>query len=163
MKQTKIAPLHIVLIEPEIPQNTGNIGRTCVGLGAPLHLVGNLGFSLDEKELLRAGLDYWSRLNWRHYPNWDSFLSTVPKEAMLIFLSTKGAKKYWDPHYRAPTYLVFGSESRGLPPSFYKTYKERLLSIPHHSDIRSLNLATAVVIAAYEAARQLKREGANGR
>ena len=148
-------PLHIVLVEPEIPGNTGNAGRTCVGLGAPLHLVGRLGFSINERELKRAGLDYWPKLAFRSYADWPTFLATLPKDADLCFFSTKGTVSLWEKRFVRPSYLVFGSESRGFPPSFYETYRDRLVRIPVCPEIRSLNLATAVGVAAFEAARQL--------
>lgn len=146
--------INIVLIEPEIPQNTGNIGRTCVGLNAKLHLVGQLGFSMDEKSLKRAGLDYWEKVNWQQYSDWDDFYSSREPHHDLIFLSTHGEKSLWDLSVKPPVYLVFGSESRGLPPSMYKKYKEKLVRIPVPGEIRSLNLATAVGIAAFEVARK---------
>ncbi len=146
--------MNIVLMEPEIPQNTGNIGRTCVGLKATLHLVGELGFSLNEKDLKRAGLDYWPKLKMERHKSWDEFLAHVPPEADLCFFSTHGTLSLWDRKFRPPLYLIFGSESRGFPPSFYRRYKDQLIKIPIQKDIRSLNLATAVGVAAYEAARQ---------
>lgn len=148
-------PIHIVLVEPEIPQNTGNIGRTCLGIGATLHLVGKLGFSLDEKELKRAGLDYWANVNLRIHPTWDQFLSEIPPGVDLNFFSTHGKVSFWDKKISTPTYLIFGSESRGFPKSFYETYRDRLVRIPVEGSIRSLNLSTAVGIAAFEAVRQL--------
>ena len=147
--------IHIVLIEPEIPQNTGNIGRTCLGLGAALHLVGKLGFSLEEKALKRAGLDYWSKLKLYRHRNWETFLSVLPDTAHLSFFSKHGTRSMWETPFAPPVYLVFGSESRGFPPSFYKTYKDRLIRIPIQDEIRSLNLSTAVGVAAFEVARQM--------
>jgi tRNA (cytidine/uridine-2'-O-)-methyltransferase len=149
-------PLNVVLVEPEIPQNAGNIGRTCLGLGARLHLVGKLGFSLDEKEVKRAGLDYWSKVDLLQHKAWEDFLETVPAGAQLAFLSSRGEKSFWDVSLKAPLYLVFGSESRGLPPSLYRRHDDALFRIPMTGEIRSLNLATAVGIAAYEAARRLR-------
>ena len=148
--------LHIVLIEPEIPQNTGNIGRTCVGLDAELHLIGPLGFSLEEKDLKRAGLDYWPKLKSHYYPKWKDFEKSIPMKANMVFFSTKGHKDFWNHGFvtSVPVFLIFGSESRGLPPSFYEKYKNKLLRIPHSNEIRSLNLATSVGIAAYEVFRQ---------
>jgi tRNA (cytidine/uridine-2'-O-)-methyltransferase len=151
MKQS----IHIVLIEPEIPGNTGNIGRTCIGIGAVLHLVGKLGFSLADKDLKRAGLDYWHKINLKLHPTWEQFLSEVPSEESLCFFSTHGTSPYWNKEFKDPVYLVFGSESRGFPPPFYEKYKDRLLRIPVEGSIRSLNLSTAVGVAAFEAVRQL--------
>ncbi|MCG3205561.1 MAG: tRNA (cytidine(34)-2'-O)-methyltransferase [Elusimicrobia bacterium] len=145
--------LNIVLIEPEIPQNTGNIGRTCVGLDATLHLVGQLGFSLDEKDLKRAGLDYWPKLKLKRHDRWESFLASIEPTASLTFFSTHGTQSLWEVSFQFPCYLVFGSESRGFPPSFYERYKNSLVRIPTTGPIRSLNLSTAVGIAAFEAVR----------
>lgn len=147
--------LNVVLVNPEIPQNTGNIGRTCVGLGAKLHLVGNIGFSLEEKALKRAGLDYWPKLEWQRYETWEQFEQQLPSGAQLTFFSTKGSQTLWDWTFTKPCYLVFGSESRGLPKSFYEKYKDALVRIPINGDIRSLNLATSVGVGAFEAIRQL--------
>jgi tRNA (cytidine/uridine-2'-O-)-methyltransferase len=153
------AQINIVLVEPEIPQNTGNIGRTCVGLGAPLHLVGKLGFSLADKDLKRAGLDYWPKLSVTCYADWNTFIGTVPKEADLCFLSTKGTTLLWDRAFSnsKPLYLIFGSESKGLPPELFKTYAGKFVRIPTNYDIRSLNLSTAAGVVAFEAARQLEK------
>lgn len=147
--------LNIVLINPEIPQNTGNVGRTCVGLGAKLHMVGKLGFSLDSKQLKRAGLDYWPKLNYELHSSWDSFLARTPR-AQLAYFSTHGRQSIWNTTFHAPVYLIFGSESAGFPKSFYEDYSNQLIRIPVGPDIRSLNLATAVGVAAFEAARQLQ-------
>lgn len=148
--------LHVVLVEPEIPQNAGNVGRTCLALGARLHLVGRLGFSLDEKSLKRAGLDYWASVDLAVHASWDDFLSTVPSGAKLLFLSSRGRRTLWDAELGEPLYLVFGSESRGLPPSFYRRHDDALVRLPSTAAVRSLNLATAVGIAAYDAARRMK-------
>jgi tRNA (cytidine/uridine-2'-O-)-methyltransferase len=147
--------LNIVLVEPEIPQNTGNVGRTCVGLGATLHLVGQLGFSLDERALKRAGLDYWPKLKLRVHDSWESFL-TCEKPENTYFFSTKGATSLWDTKISGPAYIIFGKESSGFPPKFYSQYASKLVRIPVLDTIRSLNLATAVGVAAFEAARQLE-------
>ncbi len=146
--------IHIVLVEPEIPQNTGNIGRTCVGMGACLHLVGELGFSLDEKNLKRAGLDYWKKLKWVQHKNWPAFLESVPPGSDLAFFSIHGKVDFWDRVFKKPLYLIFGSESRGFPKSIYKEQGEKLIRIPTGREIRSLNLSTAVGVAVFEALRQ---------
>jgi len=151
----KKCEINIVLIEPEIPQNTGNIGRTCVGLGARLILVGQPGFSLEDKDIKRAGLDYWPKLQLEKFDTWEDFEAALPPDADLKVFSTHGRASFWDENYRKPLYLVFGSESRGLPPSLYRRLSDKLLHIPHGKDIRSLNLSTAVGIAAYEAVREL--------
>jgi len=143
-------------VNPEIPQNTGNVGRTCVGLGAKLHLVGQLGFSLEAAALRRAGLDYWKKLSLSRAETWDDFLSQIEPNAQLTFFSTHGQHSLWGWTFEEPSYLIFGAESAGLPRSFYETYKDRLVRIPINKEIRSLNLATAVGVAAFEAVRQLE-------
>ncbi|MCQ2379636.1 MAG: tRNA (cytidine(34)-2'-O)-methyltransferase [Victivallaceae bacterium] len=147
-------PFHIVLFEPEIPQNTGTIGRMCVSTGTDLHLIEPLGFTIDDAHLRRAGLDYWQYLSYRRYPDWDAFLEANP-DANLYFFSTHGVKSYWDERYEPGDWLVFGRETSGLPLEFYERYRERLRIIPmpgEHS--RSLNLANSVSIVLYEAMRQ---------
>jgi tRNA (cytidine/uridine-2'-O-)-methyltransferase len=147
--------IHVVLIEPEIPWNTGNIGRTCLGAGAQLHLVGRLGFHLDEKELLRAGLDYWEKVNPHRYASWDKFLEKMDPRLPLMFLSTKGTRVYWDADFSNGAYLIFGKETAGLPKDFYELYKDKMYRIPQvDTNIRSLNLSTSVGIVLYEAVRQ---------
>ncbi len=150
-------PFHIVLVAPEIPQNTGTIGRLCVANDAKLHLVKPLGFSLDEKHLKRAGMDYWPHLDLAIYENWDEFLAANP-EAHLLFFTTKGEATIWDVAYPEACYLVFGSESHGLPSEFYERYREQLAVIPMEGKFhRSLNLANAASIVLYEAMRQARR------
>ena len=144
---------HIVLVAPEIPQNTGTIGRLCVSTETALHLVKPLGFSLEDKFLRRAGLDYWKHLAPSIYENWEEFLERNPR-ANLFFLSTKGERCFWDVSYRPGDYLVFGRESSGLPPEFYERYRKRLVLIPMEGKFhRSLNLANAASIVLYEALR----------
>jgi tRNA (cytidine/uridine-2'-O-)-methyltransferase len=148
---------HVVLIEPEIPWNTGNIGRTCLGAGAELHLVGRLGFRLDHKQVERAGLDYWEKVRLHRHDSWESFLGNLPDKAELFFFSTKGKKVYWDADFSRNSYLVFGKETAGFPKKFYETYKEKLYRIPQKDDsIRSLNLSTAVGIVLFEGLRQAR-------
>ena len=145
---------NIVLVEPEIPQNTGNIGRICVSTECRLHLIKPYGFILDDKHLRRAGMDYWQHLDVTEYENWDDFLSRNP-DAEMVFFSTKGDRSYWDVDYRDNLYLVYGSESKGLPVEFYDRYAEQLCTIPMpgtHS--RSLNLANSVALGIYEGLRQ---------
>ncbi len=154
--KTKSSELHLVLVEPEIPPNTGNVGRTCVGLGATLHLVGKLGFSLADKDLKRAGLDYWPKLTYHVHATWEAFEKTLPADADVNFFSTHGKISFWEKKYRSPCYLIFGSESHGFPPDFYERYKERLIRIPVGGDIRSLNLSVAAGVAAFEARRQMQ-------
>ena len=148
-------PFNIVLVAPEIPQNTGTIGRLAVATDAVLHLVDPLGFSLEDKYLKRAGLDYWQFLELRRHRNWEEFLEAAGEGARLLFFSTHGERSYFDERYLPGDYLVFGRESAGLPPEFYTRYRESLRVIPmpgEHS--RSLNLANAVSIVLYEALRQ---------
>ena len=147
--------LNIVLIEPEIPNNTGNIGRLALGTGSNLHLVKPFGFELSDKRLKRAGLDYWEHLNVIYYDSIDDFFS-LNKDADMVFLSSHGSKDYWDINFKDELFLVFGKESVGLPKSLIKAHKEQLFKIPLYSDnIRSLNLANAVGICTYEGLRQL--------
>ena len=123
--------LNIVLINPEIPFNTGNIGRSCVATGTRLHLVGKLGFKIESKEIRRSGLDYWPHLNYRRYETWEEFLQiNNPAEDDLFFMSTKGQKFGWDANLKKNSYLVFGAESCGLPKEFYTRYRDRLYTIP---------------------------------
>jgi len=147
--------LNIVLIAPEIPQNTGTIGRLCVCLGAQLHLIEPLGFSLEKSHVRRAGLDYWEHVSLTVHSDWDAFLKAEPSPR-LFFASTKGLKPYWEHVFRPGDCLVFGNETSGLPPSFYERYREKLYLIPMPGEhARSHNLANAVSIVAYEALRQV--------
>ncbi len=148
--------MNIVLINPEIPFNTGNIGRTCVATNSTLHLVGKLGFEINSKEIRRSGLDYWKNLKYKIYKDFDEFLSQISKDADLFFFSTKGKKSFWEAKYKSDSYLIFGSEGKGLPKDFYEKYKDRLYNIPQSGKVRSLNLSTSVGIALFEAIRQLK-------
>lgn len=144
----------IVLMRPEIPHNTGAIGRLCVGLGVPLHLVRPLGFHLDDKSVARAGLDYWPYLDLHIHDTWDDFLKLcTPKR--LFFLSTHGEQSLYDCKFESGDFLVFGNESSGLPKPFYDAYRKDLFRIPMPGEhARSINLANAVSIAAYECYRQ---------
>ena len=145
--------LHIVLHQPEIPHNTGSIGRTCVALGAKLWLVRPLGFRVDDYYLRRAGLDYWERLEWEVVDDWNALLAQLPTSRYWFFSKT-AARSYADVTYQRGDVLVFGSESQGLPPSLLAEHAERLLRIPIRSAVRSLNLSNSVAIASYEALRQ---------
>ncbi len=150
----------IVLLEPEIPPNTGNIGRLCLSTNSVLHLIEPLGFSLEDKLLKRAGLDYWDLVQVRRWRDWNAFCSALPALARLWFLTTKSDRPYWDVSFEAGDYLVFGRETRGLPESLLAENAERCLTIPMEAATRSLNLATAVGIVLYEGVRQLRLEGA---
>lgn len=153
-------PLHIVLLQPEIPHNTGAIGRLCVGLDCDLALVRPIGFALSDAYLRRAGLDYWPHLRLSVHDNWDAFLRDV-RPQRLHFLSTHGGRSLYEAHFLPDDTLVFGCESAGLPPPFYDRYRDSLLRIPMPGPhARSLNLANAVSVAAYEAYRQLSVLGA---
>lgn len=151
-------PLNIVLYQPEIPQNTGNIARTCAATGAVLHLIHPLGFRLDERHIKRAGLDYWQEVNIREHNSWQDFLTAYP-EAQCYYLSTKGRRRYSEVIYRPGDFLVFGPETRGLPPSILEPAGERVLRIPMRPGLRSLNLANTVALVLYEALRQLAFPG----
>ena len=145
---------NIVLFEPQIPQNTGNIVRTCAATGAYLHLIKPLGFSTKERELKRAGLDYWAHVNIKIYENFQSFLSS--NEPKNIVVATKhGNKTHSAISYEINTYLLFGNETSGLPKQIRKTYAENSVRIPMLPNIRCLNLSNAVSILIYEAMRQL--------
>lgn len=150
--------MNIVLLEPEIPQNTGNISRTAAATGTTLHLIKPLGFSLDEKSLKRAGLDYWDKLDLKVWENWEDFLSHNPG-ANLWFASTKSAKCYSDVRYSPDDFLVFGKETRGLPEPLLAANYDRCIRIPMRPTLRSLNLSNAVAIVLYEALRQGDFEG----
>ena len=147
--------LHVVLVEPEIPQNTGNIARTCLAAGARLHLVGPLGFKIDSAALRRAGMDYWDKCDIRHWPSLDA-LRAGAGAARFWFLSAKGHEEYWHAEFADGDHLVFGRETRGLPESLLAAETERTLTIPMTPDARGLNLATSVGIVLYEACRQLR-------
>lgn len=150
--------LHVVLYQPAIPPNTGNIGRSCVAIGAKLWLVKPLGFRIDEKELRRAGLDYWPHLDWEAVENWGELASRLaaPLGAGRSWFFTKTAKRlYTDVQYKAGDVLVFGSETNGLAPELLTEYADRTLRIPMRSQVRSLNLSASAGIAMYEAVRQI--------
>lgn len=148
-------PIHIVLVKPEIPHNTGAIGRVCVGLDCALHLIRPLGFHLSDQYLQRAGLDYWKHLRLTVHDSWDDFLQSV-KPPRLFFLSTRGTRSLYDCAFQPEDALVFGNEGSGLPKEFYVRYSEQLFKIPMPGEhARSINLANAVSIAVYEAFRQL--------
>jgi tRNA (cytidine/uridine-2'-O-)-methyltransferase len=148
--------LNVVLHRPEIPPNTGNVGRLCHASGASLHLVGPLGFSLDDRALRRAGLDYWKELSPVLWPDFASFREAVPESARVWLLTTKCERPYWDATFRGGDFLVFGSETRGLPGRLLAAHPEDLLTIPQVAG-RSLNLATAAGIVLYEGLRQLTK------
>jgi tRNA (cytidine/uridine-2'-O-)-methyltransferase len=145
--------LHIVLYEPEIAGNTGNVGRTCVALGAKLWLVRPMGFQIEDRHLRRAGMDYWTHLEWEAVENWEELLRRLG-DCRLWFFTKTASRQYTDVEYSQGDVLVFGSESRGLPASLLETNADRCLRIPIHENARSLNLSVSVAVAAFEARRQ---------
>jgi tRNA (cytidine/uridine-2'-O-)-methyltransferase len=149
--------LHVVLVHPEIHWNTGNAGRTCLATGATLHLVEPLGFSLDEREVKRAGLDYWEHVDLRTWPSWDALERALPALGEPWFFSTRASRALWDAPLGASrdTVLVFGRETGGLPDALHDRFAERFVAMPMLSPlVRSLNLSTSVGIAVYEVLRQ---------
>jgi tRNA (cytidine/uridine-2'-O-)-methyltransferase len=145
--------LNVVLIEPKIPQNTGNIARTCAAVGAHLHLVKPLGFSVDDKHLKRAGLDYWNLLDITYYENINEFFEKNP-QGNFFYATTKAINRYSDVKFPEDCYLVFGKETSGLPEELLRDNKEKCIRIPMVDDARSLNLSNSVAIIVYEALRQ---------
>lgn len=145
--------INIVLLEPEIPANTGNIGRTCVAAGARLHLIEPLGFSLSEKALKRAGMDYWKDLDVTTYIDYQDFLEQNP-EAKIYMATTKAEKTYTEVNYEQDCYIMFGKESAGIPEEILVQNRESCVRIPMMEEIRSLNLGNSVAIVLYEALRQ---------
>ncbi len=150
--------LNIVLYEPEIPANTGNIGRTCVATGTKLHLIEPLGFRLDEKSLRRAGMDYWNDLDVATYMDYEDFLAANP-DAKIYMATTKAPKIYTEADFEPDCYIMFGKESAGLPEEILVQNKERCIRIPMSGGIRSLNLSNSVSIVLYEALRQSNFQG----
>lgn len=146
--------LHVVLHQPDIPQNTGNIGRTCVAVGAKLWLVRPLGFRLDEKHLRRAGMDYWPHLEYEVVDSWQELLQKLPQDSTMWLIENAGGKLLWDVEYNRGDVLVFGSESRGLPEAILDEHRNHIVELPMREAVRSLNLASTVNTAVYEAVRQ---------
>jgi len=147
--------LHVVLVEPEIHFNTGNVGRSCLATGAKLHLVKPLGFSLDDARVKRAGLDYWPSVNPVVWENFDAIEPELSRLGTPFFFSSEATRAYWDASYLGPTVLVFGRESTGLSPFIRNKYRESLVSLPQiPGSVRSVNLSNAVAVAAYEVLRQ---------
>jgi tRNA (cytidine/uridine-2'-O-)-methyltransferase len=147
--------LHLVLVEPEIPWNTGNVGRTALAVGAELHLVEPLGFSLDDRQVRRAGLDYWPRVRLRVWPGWEMFERALPELGEPFFLTAGSPRSYWQPRYPERTVLLFGRESVGLPRALLARFADRTVSLPMADpQLRSLNLSTAAALASYEVVRQ---------
>lgn len=153
--------MHIVLVNPEIPQNTGNIARTCAATGAMLHLIKPLGFELSDKYLKRAGLDYWHMMTYRVYEDWADFLRAWP-QARMHYATTKAPRDYCAATYGPDDFLVFGRETRGLDEALLAEHYDRCVRIPMAPDARSLNLSNAVAIVLYEALRQQGFPGLRG-
>jgi tRNA (cytidine/uridine-2'-O-)-methyltransferase len=156
-------PIHVVLVHPEIHWNTGNAGRTCLAAGATLHLVEPLGFSLEERQVKRAGLDYWEHVDLRVWPDWETFERELPALGEPFFLSTKARQLFWDAPLGAHEHvvLIFGRETGGLPSELHERYADRFYAMPIASPrVRSLNLSTSVGIAIYETLRQRRISGA---
>jgi tRNA (cytidine/uridine-2'-O-)-methyltransferase len=144
---------NVVLIEPEIPPNTGNIGRLCLATHSTLHLVGPLGFALDDRQLQRAGLDYWKEVDLRLWASFAELQAAQSSSARYFFLTTKTSRPYYEEVFAAGDFFIFGRETKGLPEAMLHAHNESLLTIPMHGT-RSLNLATAVAIVLFEAVRQ---------
>ena len=145
--------LHVVLYQPDIPQNTGNIGRTCVAVGAKLWLIRPLGFRIDDRHLLRAGMDYWDHLDWEAVDSWHDVEQRLPHSRIWCLTKT-ATRLVWDADYQPGDVLLFGSETRGLPASLLNEQSSRNLKLPMHAVVRSLNLASTVNTVVYEAVRQ---------
>jgi tRNA (cytidine/uridine-2'-O-)-methyltransferase len=147
---------NVVLVRPEIPPNTGNIGRLCLATQSTLHLIKPLGFSLDHRQLKRAGLDYWNEVSLKVWDSFGALQQSHPPDANYFFLTTKSKRPYYKAKFQRDDFLVFGPETKGLPENLLVANKERCISIPMHGT-RSLNLATAVAIVLFEAVRQQQR------
>jgi tRNA (cytidine/uridine-2'-O-)-methyltransferase len=147
--------MHVVLVEPEIPPNTGNVARLCAATGTHLDLIEPLGFTLDDKTLKRAGMDYWQHVTWRRWRHWAEFEANLPPSTALWFIESNGPRHYAQVQYAPNDYLVFGRETAGLPHSLVSAQPERWLRIPmFHGQARSLNLSNCVALVLYEALRQ---------
>ena len=147
--------MNIVLVEPEIPPNTGNVARLCAATRTTLHLIEPFGFELDDRQLKRAGMDYWQQVEWHRWPDWAAFAEKLPPAAGLWFVESNGPRHYAEVSYSPGDFLVFGRETAGLPRSLLEQYRDRWLRIPmFHPESRSLNLANCASIVLYEALRQ---------
>ncbi|MBC8244481.1 MAG: tRNA (cytidine(34)-2'-O)-methyltransferase [Verrucomicrobia bacterium] len=152
--------LNIVLVEPEIPPNTGNVARLCAATKTTLHLIEPLGFELNDRQLKRAGMDYWQHVDWHQWPDWAAFTGSVTPEAKLWFVESGGPTRYSDAGFSNGDYLIFGRETAGLPESLCQAAGERWVRIPMFNDkARSLNLSNCVALVLYEAIRQLEFDG----
>jgi tRNA (cytidine/uridine-2'-O-)-methyltransferase len=151
--------INVVLLEPEIPQNTGNISRTCAATGSSLHMIKPFGFELSDKHLKRAGLDYWQYLDVHYYDSWQDFYDKNKGKGNFYFMSTKGQKVYSDAKFTDGDFVIFGKESHGLPEPLLKENYDSTLRIPMLGNLRSLNLSNSVALTVYEALRQNDYEG----
>ena len=152
--------MNVVLVEPEIPPNTGNVARLCAATRSRLHLVEPFGFKLDDAQLKRAGMDYWQHVEWHRWPNWAAFRKAVPDGARLWFVESNGPKLYTDASFASDDYLVFGRETAGLPKKLLEEDRDRWLRIPmFNAKARSLNLSNCVALVLFEALRQQGFEG----
>ena len=155
--------MHIVLLEPEIPPNTGNVARLCAATGSTLHLVEPLGFKLDDTQLKRAGMDYWQHAEWHRWPSWTAFQKQVPEDARLWLVESKGPRLYTEVSFAPNDYLVFGRETAGLPKKLLRENPEHWLRIPmFNTQARSLNLSNCVALVLFEALRQQGFKGEVG-
>jgi len=153
--------MNIVLVEPEIPPNTGNIARLCAVTRTRLHLIEPFGFRLDDKDLKRAGMDYWRHVEWHRWASWQVFIASRPPDARCWFIESGGARSYAEAEYRADDFLIFGRETAGLPPALLQAHADQWLHIPMMNEAsRSLNLSNCVAIVLYEALRQQGYPGA---
>lgn len=150
--------LSVGLIEPQIPPNTGNIARLCAATETSLHLIGPLGFTLEDRAVRRAGLDYWHEVDCWHHPTWRQFREAIARERCLYF-SARAGQELWDARFAPNTVMLFGNETDGMPDRILEKHPERCYRIPMSGEVRSLNLATAVGIVLYEALRQLREAG----
>ena len=155
--------MNVVLIEPEIPPNTGNVARLCAATKSQLHLIEPFGFKLDNRQLKRAGMDYWEHVEWHRWASWTEFLHQVPGSARLWFIESNGPRPYSEVAYGADDYLIFGRETAGLPHALLAQHRDTWVRIPmFNPKARSLNLSNCVALVLYEALRQQKFKGAIG-
>jgi tRNA (cytidine/uridine-2'-O-)-methyltransferase len=155
-----VSGMHIVLVEPEIPPNTGNVARLCAATGTVLDLIEPFGFKLDDAQLKRAGMDYWKQVQWRRWSSWNTFKQALPPQARLWFIESDGSRHYAQVQYAREDYLVFGRETAGLPKSFLEENPDQWLRIPmFNPQSRSLNLSNCAALVLYEALRQQGFEG----
>lgn len=159
MKALEQTLFNIAMVEPEIPQNTGNIGRTCVGLNASLHLVEPMMFEINDKNLKRAGLDYWPHLTWKVHKDWHSVEKEFKNPKRVFYFSAKADRPYYDIEYQPDDWFVFGKETKGLPDDLLQRNAEQCLLIPILGPVRGYNVATAVAMVLSEAYRQVRSKG----